>query len=436
MELLSQVNGYAGIGYNDVWGYTAADGREYALLGVRNGTSIIDISDDNNAVEIAFVQGSGSIWKDIKVFKDYAYVVTEARGGMQIIDLSGLPEKTLPVTTFRGFLKSHNIFIDEENALLFSQGSNEQGSFVRIFSLEDPRAPRALSQFGIECHDVFVQDQIAYVAEGNQSTFGIYDVSNPETPKYLKRIPVPGGGYAHNTWLTPDSKYLLTTEETQGKTVKLWDIQDFNQITLKENYLGASGMAHNVHVKGNYAYISHYNDGLKIVEITDDPPGLVEVASYDSYPGTDLFGGSWGAYPFFKSGKILLSDISTGLYVLYFKGAEENDQSHVKMETAHPKSMILHQNYPNPFSRRTRAGTVIQFDLLEDARVNVAITDLKGTHIKTLVRGRKSAGNYTTTWNGQSAQGTKVPSGVYFYTMTIEGARGTFKQTKKCTLLK
>ena len=91
VPLLVQVNQYPGVGYNDCWGYTAPDGREYALLGVRNGTSIIDITDTENVYEVTFIPSATSTWKDIKTYQHYAYTVTEAAGGLQIIDLSNLP---------------------------------------------------------------------------------------------------------------------------------------------------------------------------------------------------------------------------------------------------------------------------------------------------------------------------------------------------------
>ena len=65
VTLLAHVNQYASTKYNDVWGYTAPDGREYALLGVRNGTSIIDITDTDNPVEIVFIASTLSTGKVI-----------------------------------------------------------------------------------------------------------------------------------------------------------------------------------------------------------------------------------------------------------------------------------------------------------------------------------------------------------------------------------
>ncbi len=105
--LLDQLDQYP-VGYNDCWGYTQG-GREYALLGVINGTSIIDITNSGSATEITFISGPSSSWKDIKTYQNFAYVVTESSGGMQIIDLSDLPNSATLANTDTGFSTSHNI---------------------------------------------------------------------------------------------------------------------------------------------------------------------------------------------------------------------------------------------------------------------------------------------------------------------------------------
>ena len=96
---IANFNNYPAVGYNDVWGYTDGDGqgREYALLGVIDGTSIIDLSDLQNISEVDFIPGPTSTWKDIKTYQSYAYVVTENPSGMQILDLSFLPDSVVLV---------------------------------------------------------------------------------------------------------------------------------------------------------------------------------------------------------------------------------------------------------------------------------------------------------------------------------------------------
>ena len=114
LQLLAHVHSYGG--YNDCWGYTAPDGREYALLGVTTGTSIIDITDPANVYEVDYFPSATSTWKDIKTYQHYAYAVTEASGGMQIFDLSNLPNSVTELTPYTGFSTSHNIYVDVDNA--------------------------------------------------------------------------------------------------------------------------------------------------------------------------------------------------------------------------------------------------------------------------------------------------------------------------------
>lgn len=309
VTLLAHVNEYASTGYNDIWGYTAPDGREYALLGVKNGTSIIDITDTDNPVEIVFIASTHSQWQDIKTYQSYAYAVNESGGGVHIIDLSALPNSATLVATYTGFSTSHNLFIDEGNAIMYAAGSASNP--VRVLSLADPENPVEIATFGVECHDIYVQSNRAYISEGNQGSIGIYDVTSPSAPILLEQIHFPLAGYVHNAWLTEDGNYVMSTEETRGKTVKLWDIRDLGNISISDEYLGRNNLAHNGHIKGNYAYISHYESGLRIVDLSD-PANIVEAGYY----GTR---NAWGAFPFLPSGNILISDINDGLYIVKFK---------------------------------------------------------------------------------------------------------------------
>ena len=308
-------------GYNDVWGYTDLQGREYALLGARNGTSIVEVTDAKNLREIAFIPSAFSTWKDIKTFHHYAYVVNERSGGMQIIDLSGLPEKVELVNTYTGFRTSHNIYIDKERKILFAEGNHQQP--VRVLSLADPVNPVQISSLGVECHDIFARDGLLYVSEGGHGTIGIYSYEDPRNPQLVKRFQIPRAGYVHNAWLSEDSRYLMTTEENTGKTMKIFDLADYDNIQMVGEVLAPGRLAHNTHIKGNYAYVSHYGSGMRIYDISN-PAEIREVAYWQK---TDQsrggFVSAWGAYPYFKSGKILISDIKDGLFVVSHESAKE-----------------------------------------------------------------------------------------------------------------
>lgn len=407
VPLLGTFNGYPAVGYNDCWGYIAPDGREYALLGVRSGTSIIDITDPPDLVEVAFIPSPTTPWKDIKTYRQYAYVVTDGTGvGIQIIDLSTLPDTAHLVGTFGGpTFTSHNISIDTARGFLYVEGGV---SVIRVFDLADPENPveiPALFQGLVHCHDVFAENDRLFVSEGSSGTVGIYDVTNPAQPILIQRHVIPSAGYVHNAWGSPDGTLLMTTEETAGKTVKLWDITSFSAIALTDDYLAPEGLAHNVHLKGSYAYISHYKDGLRIVDLSN-PSAIVEVGHFDTYDQTlpGNFHGAWGAYPFFRSGKVLISDMETGLYVVSFAGAVVSAENEGVPSV--PTGLVLGQNHPNPFNPMTE----IPFELPQGGWVSLKVYDLLGKEVAVLVNRRMGPGNHSVRF---AADG--LPSGLYVY---------------------
>jgi len=80
--------------------------------------------------------------------------------------------------------------------------------------------------------------------------------------------------------------------------------------------VGNGVIPHNVHVINDYLVISHYTDGVIIVD-ANKPDNLVEVGNYDTYGGADGgFSGCWGAFPFFPSGIVLASNLEGRLDVL------------------------------------------------------------------------------------------------------------------------
>ena len=427
VQFVGNFNKYSLVGYNDCWGYTAPDGKEYALLGVVSGTSIIEIMDQVTLREVAFIPNpsGNSLWKDIKTYRNYAYVVNELGGGLQIINLSQLPVTATLAATYTGFPTSHNIYIDTARALLYAEGTASQP--VRALSLENPTSPVQISFFGPpsqSIHDVYARGDRAYVSDGTGplgTSYSVYNVSNPATPTLLKQFFVPNGGYAHNAWLSDDGNYLMTTEETVGKTVKVWNISDLNSVQMRGEYLAASGLAHNTHIKGNYAYISHYKDGLRIVDISN-PASPTEVGYYNTYIGnlSGIFHGAWGAYPFFNSGKVLISDMESGLTIVHFAGAVVTN---VPEDESLPLGYTLQQNFPNPFN----PTTIISFTLPTEEFASLKVMNILGQEIAVLVEGLRPAGAQNITFDARD-----LPSGVYLYRL----AAGSFSAMKRMIVLK
>ncbi len=97
-----------------------------------------------------------------------------------------------------------------------------------------------------------------------------------------------------------------------------------------------------------------------------------------------------------------------------------------------PQAYALSQNHPNPFSRNRGVETEIGFALPKESRVHLAVFNLLGQRINTLIRGTVKAGHHTARWNGKDEHGRNVPSGFYIYRMEAEG----MVYEKRMTLLK
>jgi hypothetical protein len=94
-----------------------------------------------------------------------------------------------------------------------------------------------------------------------------------------------------------------------------------------------------------------------------------------------------------------------------------------------PEAFSLSQNYPNPFN----PTTTIDFSLPVDGQVKLAVYNLLGKEIHTLVADNLKAGTYKALWNSQDNMGRKVPSGIYFYRLVVNNS---VIATHKMVLLK
>ncbi len=333
--------------YSNIWGYTDARGNEYALLGTDVGLSIVNITDPLKPVEVDFIPGPGpTAWREIKVYKNFAYVVSEATApnehtGIQAVDLSTLPDSgsffyashwpNVGTPTVRA--RAHRVSVDEEGYLYIQGGTATAGTGgvnggVRIFSLASPLIPIPVGYYNPRyVHDSFVRKHLLFNSNiQNGGRIDVLDISDRAAPRLLTQIIYPQG-LSHNSGATEDGNYLLTTDEAAGYTMKVWDIRvlwdndpsNDSNIELVSEYIGdPAQIAHNVHIRGNHAYLSHYVEGVKVLDI-HDPRDPVEVGYYDTYPapGRD-FNGDWGVYPYFPSGNFVVSDIQTGLYIFKF----------------------------------------------------------------------------------------------------------------------
>ena len=353
-------------GMNDIWGWTDPQtGREYALGGTRSGTVFVDVTDPATPLVLGKLgtQTDNSSWRDIKVYHDHAFVVSEANNhGMQVFDLTRLrgltPDPTRdfsPDAVYTRVGSVHNLVINEATGFAYAVGFRNQGSGLpascnapgfHAINIQNPLAPTFAGCFNdasIETgprtpgytHDaqcvVYAGPDATYTGRelcfaANEDVLTIFDVTDKATVRIISTGNYPAFSYTHQCWLTPDQRYLLLNDEldeqNNGSTQRtmVFDLQDLDDPELSFQYQsGLTTIDHNLYTLGRYAYQSNYESGLRIVDTADIATGsMAEVAFFDTYPQstTANFNGTWSNYPYFASGTVVVSDINNGLFVL------------------------------------------------------------------------------------------------------------------------
>jgi choice-of-anchor B domain-containing protein len=319
-----------GSNLSNLWGYTDEQGNEYALVGVcgtnaenPGGISVVDLSDPSSPQEIFFFEGPASIWREIKVWNDHAYITTEAEsGGLTIVDLSPLPQSTALsaiVWDAPDWNTSHSLFIDENGRLYLHGADRGEGGVIMYDLTQDPMAPVEVGAFdNWYCHDSYARGDTLYAAHILDGFLSIVDVSDPSAPVLLGTRVTPNA-FTHNVWLDDSGDFLFTTDERTASYVGAYDITDptdIEEVDRLQSDPGSGTIPHNTYWLNDFLVTSYYTFGVTIYD-AQRPDNLVEVGHYDTSPFSgDGFFGAWGVYPFFSSQRLIVSDIEEGLIVL------------------------------------------------------------------------------------------------------------------------
>ena len=347
---------------NDSWGWKDPEtGKEYAIVGLSSHTSFVDMSDPDNLLLIGVIPTASvnSIWRDIKVYNNHAYIVSEASNhGMQIFDLTRLrnveniPSVFSPDSHFTDFGRAHNIVINEDTGYAYPVGNQDPGrSFTRdeghegglfeggpIFvNIQNPLAPVMEGGFSDTgyCHDA---QAVVYngpddehlgkeiIIGSNAQHVDIVDVTDKANPILISTIVYENTHYTHQGWLTEDHKYFIVGDEldeaADGINTRsiVLDLTDLDNPQLHYDYYGPTlAIDHNGYIVGNRFYLASYKAGLREIDISQiESQQMSEVGYFDSYPQGDGsgFSGAWSVYPFHESKNIIISDIQNGLFVV------------------------------------------------------------------------------------------------------------------------
>ncbi len=310
--------------YNDIWGYSAPDGTELAIIGVSNGTSFVDVTNPASPQEVLWVPGGGSIWRDIKTFGTFAYIVDDQGGdGLVVVDMSD------PLNPFEvrrrtnEFFTSHNIFIDMDLGYAFCCGGGFDSPRTWIYDLNvDPSDPQPIYNFDdFYVHDLMTQDGVAYLSAIYAGVLATADITAlPSAMPVLGVIPT-DDNFTHNVWVTEDGSYAATTDEVSGGHLTIIDVSDPSSMFKVGEYnhpTDTDAIVHNVCIEDGLAHVSWYRNGYEVVDISV-PSSPERAGYYDTFPGGGSgFDGAWGVYPYADNGYIYIADINSGLYVFEF----------------------------------------------------------------------------------------------------------------------
>lgn len=368
-----------GIEGNDIWGWTHPDtGEEYALMGLDNGTAFVSLCDPENPVLIGNLatHTNPSIWRDIKVYQNHAFIVSEAGGhGMQVFDLMQLSAVSNPPVVFEEtahyglFGSAHNLVINEETGFAYPVGSFELDGGPQFVNIQDPTNPVAAGGYDGDgyTHDaqvvVYSGPDATYVGKeicfaSNENTLTIIDIDDKSDPSQISRTGYEDASYAHQGWLTEDHRYFMSNDETDElngivsntRTI-IWDCLDLDAPVVIGEYFGPStSIDHNLYVKGDKVYQANYNSGFRVLDFSDIAnANLTEIGYFDVHPSNDnaAFNGAWSVYPYFESGLIIISSIEQGLFVV--KASEEDLPSvNCSVVGLNEESLLSLEVFPNP----------------------------------------------------------------------------------------
>jgi len=348
-EQLSLVENIGNISGNDSWGWTDPEnGKEYALVGLSSHTAFVDMSDPANLLLVGTLPTStvNSSWRDIKVYQDHAFIVSEAAGhGMQVFDLTRLrdipayPVQFEPDTHFTDFGRAHNIVINKYSGYAYVVGAsgNEFGGGPIFINIQNPTFPfieGGFSEAGYS-HDAQVVNyngpDLDYTGReiligSNEDKIVIADVTDKANPLTITNLEYNNIGYTHQGWFTEDLKYFIVGDELDERNLGhntrtlVFDFSDLDNPTLSFEYFAENtSIDHNGYTLNGRYYLASYRAGMRELDINNiENQDIFEVGYFDTYPENDnaAFNGVWNVYPFFDSGNIVLSDIEKGLFVI------------------------------------------------------------------------------------------------------------------------
>ena len=379
VESLADLGG--GDNGNDCWGWVdPTSGREIAIFGRSNGTSFIDVTDATDMKYFANLAtaSSPSLWRDIKIYGDYAYIVSEAGDhGLQIVDLAGLMDLPLDEVTelaadgyYAGFGNAHNIMINEETGYAYPIGTNTFNGGLHILDLADPLNPELVGAYdGAYSHDIqpivyngpdadYAGREIVVCFNGYNG-ISILDAEDKTDVQLISQLSYAESGYTHQGWVGENQRFCYFNDELDesnfGNNTRTYimDIADLDAPQIIGFYeASVEAIDHNMYIIGDKMYQSNYLSGLRVLDLSDAAQGNLELVGYfDTNPESDApsFNGTWSNFPYFPSGNIAVST-----FTHFFMVRPSDAISPETVNVVEASSQSVPTVFPNPASTSIR----------------------------------------------------------------------------------
>ncbi|MGV8838570.1 choice-of-anchor B family protein, partial [Cellvibrio sp.] len=271
---------------NDIWGhFDLNDNREYALVGLTNGVSIVEVTDPMNPRVVSFIASQNTIWRDLKTYQyfdetrrrwmSYAYVTADAASvGTMILDLTQLPEKVVQVSSETTDTSAHNIYISNvdystgvaltnRTAYMHVGGSDKQGGAFNSYSLANPVNPTSIyknlansrSWYSHDVSSLWITDarreqcvdknnDCDVMLDYNEDEILLWDKTNNAKPFNLARTNYQYVSYVHSGWWTEDKQFITVHDELDEQRyslntrVRFFAIDNLRAPELAGEYIG------------------------------------------------------------------------------------------------------------------------------------------------------------------------------------------------------
>lgn len=288
---------------------------------------------------------------------------TVGAGGVHIVDLTNPYNPvllgTVDSTHGGGYNTIHEmmVFDDGGQRYLLENSNSTSNRNLRIINVTNPGTPLLKWDFqssdGGWVHAMHIRGSTMYLSGFvSSSRIDIYSIANLATqaPGLLGSVAV-GGNSNHSAWTNETGEYLYSARELLDGDLRVYDVQNPAQpllvSTIRAADLNVNAIApHNPVVMGNYLYVSWYQAGVQIFDISN-PTFPVRVGQYDTYQsafappaeekqaalgaepwdvvcGSEFrqnalptsYDGNWAVHPFLGQEKVLAGDLRHGLLVL------------------------------------------------------------------------------------------------------------------------